>query len=1114
MKINQTNASYPKEKNLIQLIEEQIQKKPQSIAIECQGRVLTFQDLNEQANQLAHYLILSGVKPGKFIGVFFERSVELLVGLLAVVKTGASFVPLDPSYPKDRIQYIIEDSNMDSILVHEPSMAFLHLTSVSVINVDREKEKISQSSIKNPVFAIPLKSSEILYTIYTSGSTGRPKGICITHASLINTLFHMIKECSIDNRETIAAVIPISFDISMIDVFAALLSGAKIGLVTKEDSQDGKVLLELLVKMKATFMQATPVTWRLLLSAGWTTDYKLKIISGGEALETDLAKELFVRSSGFWNFYGPTETTVYSTGYRVPSVADIYSNGKLVPIGIPISNTQIYILSESMEMLPFDQPGELYIGGDGLSSGYLGREDLTSQVFIQNPFNRNERIYKTGDVVSLSSDGLINFLGRSDHQIKIRGFRIELSEINFVLKEVTGLKETIVSAKEFGSGDKRLVVYYVSDDGSHLNIKDVREQLAKKLPDYMIPSYFTKMESFPLTPNKKIDYNALPLPKSTGTNLKHDFVVFKTLTEEKLIKIWCDAFKLDSIGIEENFFSLGGNSIIATNIVFLIQDKLAINMFVKDIFDYPTIDRLAVLIEKRHSNFQTKEKSDSLVLNIQKKDLIPLSFEQLGFWLFWKFSKQTYNISDVFIIDGELNYHHFQNAINELIMKHEAIWYSFSNKIPMQKKTLIKPYAVRIIDLIDLDKDNFKEQWLQLVEKELHGNFNFSETPLIRLVLAKITEKQHQLFISLPHSICDASALTQFVANLFETYQNQLDGTYYYSNTAKKRLVDEICIERSSDHISIFQKDVEYWKKKLKGAELLRLPKTSFLTGEKPTGKKVFEIATIPEELLKKINQICSDNSCSFGMGMLSISISLMYSMTKSHDITFLMSTMKPVASKEQSIRNSASMFPIRTQINPDYSFQQLMLQVRESVLESLDHLNCPAIIPYNNALRANLVGWKGWFYKMLATIIGGSMHLRWKSAWLCPENMKDYLTATFASLPAFLNGKETRALLPPFVNILPRFYGDDEIKKQGNISVSSIGDYELVVPFKVFEGNGDNAESAMPTFCLTRNENKEAVLYIYGGRLKQEVLSDIMQSFSRILTQVTNNPEVKLHDI
>ena len=585
---NNTQADYP-ETCVAQLIEAQAARMPQAVAVVFNGETLSYGQLNARANQLARHLQQLGVGPEVLVAVCMERSLDMLVSLIGIMKAGGAYVPLDPGFPNQRQSFMLANSQASVLLTQRHLAEGLPDHRAHLVLVDTEWEAIRRQSPEN---LLPMaKPGNLAYVIYTSGSTGQPKGVEIEHRALVNCLESMRREPGLTERDVLLSVTTLSFDIAGLELYLPLLAGARVVLVSREEAVDGVRLMRLLRSTGATTMQATPATWRLLLQAGWEGSPGLKILCGGEALSRDLAEALLKRGASVWNMYGPTETTIWSTVNKVES-----EEGP-VSIGRPIANTQVYILDSMLQPVPVGISGELCIGGDGLARGYLASPQLTAEKFVVSPFIRGgQRIYKTGDLARWLSDGCIECLGRTDHQIKIRGFRVELGEIESVLVKDSTVQQCVVVPREDTPGEKRLVAYIVPQHGQRPNVAELRQRLREQLSDYMVPTAFVILEALPLTPNGKVNRLALPPPHEVRPEVSTPQVAPRNRLEIQLVAIWEQVLGVSGIGVRENFFELGGHSLLALRIFGEIERSLGRRLPMVTLFQAPTIEQLADIL--------------------------------------------------------------------------------------------------------------------------------------------------------------------------------------------------------------------------------------------------------------------------------------------------------------------------------------------------------------------------------------------------------------------------------------------------------------------------------------------------------------------------------------
>ena len=580
-----------------QIFEEHARQKPHAQAVFLDSQCLSYSELNTRANQLARFMRQRGVGREVLVGVCMERSIGALVALLAILKSGGGYVPLDPAYPKDRIAFILADARCHLLITNRESLGCLPPETPDLVLLDETWPTIESFSREN--LEPSSGPNDLAYVIYTSGSTGKPKGVQIEHHSVVTLLLSMREETGVSASDVFAAVTTLSFDIAGLEIYLPLISGASVAIVTREETVDGKKLQARIRSAGVTFLQGTPALFRLLLDSGWQPDTKLNVISGGETFPREIANVLVSGCRSVWNAYGPTETTIWSSVYHVTCLGD-----GSVPIGHPIHKTYFRIVDEKMNPVPAGQAGELLIGGDGVARGYLNRPELNAEKFISDGSSSRHgaRLYKTGDLVRLLPDGNLAYLGRMDHQVKVRGYRIELGEIETVLATHPGIKQCVVVAREESPGDKRLVAYFIAAGGQKPVGRVLREFLARKLPVYMLPTAFVLLPAMPLTPNGKVDRKALPAPTHENLTLDHEYVAPRTKLEKKLVPIWESTLGVAPIGIRDNIFELGVNSILAARLFARIERTLGRDLPPGPLFKAPTVELLAKLLEREGSN--------------------------------------------------------------------------------------------------------------------------------------------------------------------------------------------------------------------------------------------------------------------------------------------------------------------------------------------------------------------------------------------------------------------------------------------------------------------------------------------------------------------------------
>jgi amino acid adenylation domain-containing protein len=588
---NATEQPFP-DRRTEELIGERAALQPNAVAVAFEGQSLTYAELDARANALGHLLQELGVGPGVLVAICVERSLDMLVGLLGIMRAGGAYVPVDPSFPLDRQRFMIEDAGVPVIVTQERLRSQLPDHHGAVVCLDDTAEWMAgRPTTLPPSTATP---DDLAYVIYTSGSTGTPKGVQIPHRALVNFLTTMGERPGMTADDVLVAVTTLSFDIAGLELYLPLVTGGRVVIAPQTTAADPRRLAELIESSNATVVQATPTTWRMLVDSGWPGRPGLKVLCGGEALPTVLAEELVARELELWNMYGPTETTIWSAISRVRT-------GEALSLGHPIANTTVYILDEALQPAPIGVPGELHIGGDGLARGYLNRPELTAERFVPHPFDPSEgRIYKTGDLARQDENGNLEFLGRLDHQVKVRGYRIELGEIETALSRCPGVATAVAITREDVPGDVRLVGYVVPTDDAAVSEGDLRRRLADSLPPYMVPSAIVTLRDLPLTPNGKIDRKRLPEPAAERTR-GDSFVAPRTPLERRLVEIWEQDLGVAPIGVTDDFFDLGVTSIVAARLFARLERELGGRLPLGAVFQAPTIEKLAFLVESDDS---------------------------------------------------------------------------------------------------------------------------------------------------------------------------------------------------------------------------------------------------------------------------------------------------------------------------------------------------------------------------------------------------------------------------------------------------------------------------------------------------------------------------------
>lgn len=633
---NQTELEIPSESTLHQEFTRQANLTPDKVAVQFDDQKLTYQQVEMASNQVARYLQSEGVKAGDLVGICVERSAEMLVNLFGILKSGAGYVPLDPAYPIDRLQYMCDHSGLKLVVTQQHLIEKVRSFGKPMILMDQSKAQIQQLNHS----AVPSQNrpDQICYVIYTSGSTGKPKGVQVPHGSVVNFLYSMKKTPGFTSEDSVLAVTTLSFDISVLELYLPTISGGRVVILDSKTASDGFRLADQIQQNDITLLQATPSTWRLLIQSGWEGKKDLKVLCGGEPMPSDLVGPLLDRCSQLWNMYGPTETTVWSAAFQITD-----KNAPIL-IGKPIGNTQIYLLDQNGNEVPPGCEGEVFIGGAGVTLGYKNREDLTAERFVanryRNPFANyvSDKLYRTGDLARFCHDGNIQFLRRTDKQVKVRGFRIELEEIENVIQTHPLVTQNVVVVRDDKPGDAKLVAYYVGDENA-ISASDLRNHSKQSLPYYMIPQHFVHLNAMPQTNNGKVDYKSLPSPGSaelerprletnpgrSSSNIPESDSL--TAAEIFLMDCWKGILETDDVETTDLFFDIGGHSLLVMRVISVVKENTGIELGPQDFLTL-TLEQMADRISDSH-RFQSesdlelkagKERAEARSTDTQSED--------------------------------------------------------------------------------------------------------------------------------------------------------------------------------------------------------------------------------------------------------------------------------------------------------------------------------------------------------------------------------------------------------------------------------------------------------------------------------------------------------------
>lgn len=865
---------------LHELFELQAQENPNAVAIEFNDDYLTYKTLNQKANQLAKYLLTLGIGPEKLVGLSIERSLDLAICILAIHKTGGAYVPIDSAHPKERCEYMLKDAEINVLLTQKSLIDHFSSYEGPIVLVDTDAEAINKFDSNDLKVQLPLDLTA--YIIYTSGSTGRPKGVIITHRNVIRLFKTTEKLFDFNKNDVWTMFHSYAFDFSVWEFWGPLLSGGKLVIVPYLTTRTPKEFYDLLINKKVTVLNQTPSAFQQLIQIDNQISYKPTlslryIIFGGERLEPKSIKPWFDRHGNqqpqLINMYGITETTVHATYCRLTE--SHFTEGKQSVIGKPLPDLELYVLNQALQPTPIGVPGEIYIGGEGLSRGYLNRPELTKERFILHPFssNKEERLYKTGDMGSWMVDGSLEYIGRLDNQVKIRGFRIEIGEIETVLNELPQVTHSIVVIDKSPSSEIQLIAYLTIHEEARIDVIKIREFLVKKLPDYMVPTSFVMLSEIPLTINGKIDYNSLPKNEDIkNLTMRTHYVPPQNPNESLLISIWEEVLGISNVGIDDNFFTLGGDSINSIKVLSKMKEN-NLNLSLQNIFKYQTVRELIQLISMDESEFLDENlsiKAFELISNADQKklpyaveDAYPLASLQAGMLFHSEYSPDSSVYHDVFSfnIQTALDIEKLENALKKMSESHPILrtffdLSNYSEPIQLVRKTIELTFHLE--DIKSLSKDKQELVISNWIKKEKHNRFNYQEEQLIRFFIHLRDLDNFQFSLSFHHALLDGWSVASMLTELFQIYFSNMGLTSQALNSAPGLSYRNfIHLEHKALADS---KSKEYWINHLINNNVSVLPKIKDkenLRGEQSMRYFDVEIPIETSSLLQSLAQTC-----------------------------------------------------------------------------------------------------------------------------------------------------------------------------------------------------------------------------------------------------------------
>ncbi|GAX42390.1 amino acid adenylation domain-containing protein [Tolypothrix sp. NIES-4075] len=953
---NDTATDYPRDKCIHELFAQQVARNPEAVAVVFAGQQMTYGELNTRANQLAHYLQSLGVGSEVVVGICLERSLEMIVSVIAILKAGGAYLPLDPSYPLDRLEFMLFDAQVPVLITMSALKENLPNHTAQVICLDSQQLAIAQQSPENPINQT--HPHNLAYIIYTSGSTGKPKGTMIEQRSLVNAYLAWEDAYYLSSQTTShLQMASFSFDVFSGDLVRALCSGAKLVLSPRDFLLDAQQLYGLMRQEKVDCAEFVPAVLRNLVQyleqTNQNLDFMKLLVAGSDSWylsEYKHIQSLCGSQTRLINSYGVSEATIDSS-YFETEVVDL-SVDQLIPIGRPFANNQIYILDANMQPVPIGVSGELYIGGAGLARGYLNRLDLTQEKFVKSPFadyfptNQDTRLYKTNDKARYLADGNIEFLGRIDNQVKIRGFRIELGEIEALVSQHPKIQGSIVTVREDVPGDRYLVGYVVPLTGQEITDNEMRNFLKVKLPTHMVPSAFVILDALPLTPNGKIDRRALPAPDRNSLIKEDNFVPPRTATEKACSDIWCQILGLKRIGIHDNFFDLGGHSLLVSQVLGYCWQEFSVELAVRQFFQAPTVADLATVIEQYQNQGINVSNYKIIPQRINQKS-VPLSFAQQRLWFLEQLEPRNanYHICEVVRINGSLSVTALQQSLDAIVACHEVLRTNFilEDGSPVQVINAAQVVELTFVDLQDYLPTERQTQVQRHLQQESQRPFNFSKDLMLRGCLLQIAPQEHILLLVMHHIASDGWSIGVLWNQLKEFYTAFLNGEPIPLPTIPIQYADFAVWQRQWLSGQELENQLNYWKQQLADANPVLELATDYPRPPVQTYRNASQSLVLNQDLTVALRAISRQEGVTLFMTLLAAFQTLLYRYSGQEDII----VGSPIAGRNRTeLKNLIGFFVntlvLRTNLSGNPSFRELLAQVSQVALNAYTHQEMP----------------------------------------------------------------------------------------------------------------------------------------------------------------------------
>lgn len=924
---NASTRTYPREERIEQLISRQAALTPEATAVVCGSASLTYRDLDARSNAVARELLARGIVAGDLVGMACSRDVHMLTAMLGILKSGAAYVPLDPSFPEERLAYMCADAGLRCI-VADRSAAYAGDGKIELVLAD----ELARDGNPLPSIGDPLATA---YVIYTSGSTGKPKGVVVQHQAVVNFLTSMARKPGITAADRLVAVTTTSFDIAVLELFLPLTVGAQTILADRDTVLDGPALRNLVEHSGATMLQATPAGWRLLVDAGWNGGVGFKALVGGEALPDDLAGQLVTRSGEVWNMYGPTETTVWSTCWLVPKARD-----GMIRIGHPIANTEVLVLDETMRPCPIGVPGEIFIGGDGVSIGYWQRPELTAERFVVLD---GSRVYRTGDRGRWCNDGTLEHLGRLDFQVKVRGYRIELGEIEAALVDQPAIERAVVLAREDDPGDVRLVAYVVPLPGAKIDWEAIRASLRKTLPEYLVPAHLVTLPAIPLLPNGKIDRRSLPRPtfEPQATTERR---APSTATEAAVLQMMEEVLNLRGLGLEDDFFFSGGHSLLAARLTARLNKALDLSLPLRTVFEHATARALSAFIDacmdapgRKASRISTQPNQSDGPLTIMQ--------ERIRFMEELHPGRVVYNTPSAHRLKGPFDIAAFRAALDSTVQRQSSLrtFIEVGPGGPRQRIVEHLSIDLPLEDLSLLDEATREQVLMQRMEAVIDRPVDIHSPPLFRVALYRLGPAEH-VFLFMPHHmIWDGWSFDLLYEEMSAHYAAALEGrqaalpplpvSYLdYANWHRDWLAGDDC-----------RAQLDYWVQRFATIEPPRALPTDHQRRAGMTGEGRVEWVRIDHDLTENLRDLAIKNGVTLNMLVMAIYAAAIGQATSSSSLVVGVPVRGRLVTEVESLMGFFNnLLPIPLRVEPHLQIPDWLSVVKKELIDAFAHQDVP----------------------------------------------------------------------------------------------------------------------------------------------------------------------------